>query len=168
MRIAALELRTAARSTSRPLQLSGIDAAVIRSDLQQVLGSVTGETIHGLLGYSVLRRYRVVFDYPRRVLWLDPIPGYKDERPYEYSQVGIQLERAGEQVRVTAVALESPAAEAGIQRGDEIVTIDGAPGEGDLGELARKLEGPPGSTVRLVVRQGAVERTHLLKRRRLL
>jgi len=168
VRIQTLELMTAARSKPRELKVNGVDAAVIRSELQEVLTSVTRETIHGLIGYSLLRRYRVVFDYPRHVLWLDPIPGYRDDRPYEYSQVGIQLERAGALVRVTAVALGSPAAEAGIRRGDEIVTIDGAPARGDLAEVAKRLEGPPGSEVRLVVRQGATEQSHSLKRRRLL
>ena len=163
-----LELRTSARADQKALRVQGVDAAVIHSELEGVLSSVTGETIHGLIGYSLLRRYRVVIDYPRHVLWLDPIPGYRDERPYEYSQVGIQLERAGTHVRVTAVALESPASEAGIRRGDEIVTIDGQPTSGDLGELARRLEGPPGSVVRLVMRQGSAERTYHLKRRRLL
>ena len=168
VRTETLELRTAARSKTSALRVSGIDAAVIRSDLQHVLASVTTETIHGLVGYSLLRRYRVVIDYPRKVLWLDPIPGYRDERPYEYSQVGIQLERVGPRVRVTAVALDSPAAAAGIRRGDEIVTIDGSAVTGDLGELTRRLEGPPGTDVRLVVRQDGTEQSHLLKRRRLL
>ena len=45
------------------------------------------------IGYSLLKRFRLVVDYPDRVLWLDPIADYRDDRPLEYCQVGLQLER---------------------------------------------------------------------------
>ena len=164
-RIPAVELAT----TTGPITLRGVDAAVMRSELSGVLSRAVGETVHGLLGYSFLRHFRVAIDYPHRILWLDPVASLRDERPYEYSHVGIQLERRGMAARVMAVAEGSPAAVAGIEAGDELTAIDGVPVERlDIISLARTLEGRPGSRVRLTLRRGAAEKTYSLTRRRLL
>ncbi|MBI3540304.1 MAG: PDZ domain-containing protein [Candidatus Eisenbacteria bacterium] len=169
--VPALEIAgIARRGRPRPAaRVAGIDVGLIRSDLSGVLSRVTRTTIHGLLGYSFLKHFRVAIDYPHRVLWLDPIPHYRDERPYEYCHVGLELERRDGAAIVTGVAAGSPAARAGIRREDELVALDGAPSRTlDLMDLARRMEGPPGSTVTIVMRRGAVERTHRLVRRRLL
>jgi len=146
-----------------------VDVAVVKSALSQELSRATGETIHGLLGYSFLKRFRVGLDYPHRLLWLDPVPDYREDRPYEYSQVGLQLERLRGGVRVAAVADGSPAARAGIEAGDLIVSLEGASADTtDVIRLSRMLEGPPGSPVTLRVRRGEVERIYRIRRRRLL
>ena len=148
---------------------SDVDVGVIRSELSQVLSRATHETIHGLIGYSFLKRFRVAVDYPNRVLWLDPIPEYRDDRPLEYCHVGLQLERQGEAVIVMGVVEGSPAAREGIARGDEVVALDGIDARAlDLIELTRKMEGQPGRPLTLVIRRNAVERTFRLARRRLL
>ncbi len=146
-----------------------VDTGVIRSELSEVLSRVTRETIHGLIGYSLLKRFRIALDYPNRILWLDPIPNYRDDRPLEYCHVGLQLERQDGAVVVTGVAERSPAERAGITHGDEVVALDGAPVAGlDLIALTRRMEGMPGRPLTLVIRRGAVDRTYRLVRRRLL
>ena len=165
VRVPEIELE----GTGGPVRARGMDAAVIRSELETVLSQAVGEPVHGLLGYSFLKGYRVALDYPGRTLWLDPIPGTGDERPHEYSHVGTQLERVAGAARVVAVAQGSPAARAGIAPGDEVVAIDGEPATAfDVVTLARRLEGPPGSRVTLTVRRGSHERTYRLVRRQLL
>jgi C-terminal processing protease CtpA/Prc len=53
--------------------------------------------------------------------------------------------------------------------GDEVVALDGARASGiDLLTLTRRMEGPPGRRLTLVIRRNAVERTVRLVRRRLL
>lgn len=152
-----------------PLRLRDVDAGVVRSELGGVLSRVTRRTVHGLIGYSMLKRFRVIVDYPDRVMWLDPIPGYRDDRPYEYCHVGLQLERRDGAVIVTGVALDSPAANAGISRGDEVIAMDGTSARSqDLLALTRRMEGEPGRRLTLVMRRGAVEHTYRLARRRLL
>jgi hypothetical protein len=152
-----------------PLRLKAVDAGVLRSELGQILSRVTHETIHGLVGYSFLKRFRVVVDYPDRVLWLDPIPGYRDDRPLEYCHIGLQLERQAGAVIVIGVVTGSPAARAGIARGDELIALDGSPARPlDLITLTRRMEGEPGRTLTLVIRRGAVAHTYRLVRRRLL
>lgn len=146
-----------------------IDAAIIDTPLAPALSADVGEPVHGLLGYSFLRRYRVVIDYPHQVLWLEPVPHTRDERPNEYTHVGLQLERRGAALSVVGVAGGSPAALAGIERTDELVAIDGIPATrfGVIG-ASRRLEGRAGTAVVLRVRRGDAVRTYRLNRRRLL
>lgn len=156
--------------TSRtPLRCSRVDFAVIRSELSGALSQVAGTTIHGLLGASLLRRYRVTIDYPHRILWLEPPASHRGERPWEYSHVGIQIERWEGALRVVSVAIASPAARAGIHTGDELVAINGRDVERrDLTLVARELEGPPGTKISLTMRRGDAKKTYPLVRRQLL
>jgi hypothetical protein len=164
--VPSIELEAIGAGAAR---IDRVDAGLIRSDLSQVLSHVTRTTVHGLIGYSFLKRFRLGIDYPHRVLWLDPIPDYRDERPFEYSHVGLQLERRDGAVIVTGVAEGSPAEQSGIRRDDIVTALDGTSSAAmDLIELARRMEGPPGTTVTIVTRRGTVERTHRLVRRRLL
>ena len=151
------------------LREADVDVALIRSDLARVLSRVTHETIHGLIGYSFLKRFRVAVDYPNRVMWLDPIPDYRDDRPLEYCQVGLQLERRRGAAIVVGVVEGSPAARAGITIGDEVGALDGESArEMDLIVLIRRMEGQPGLGLTMTIRRDAVERTVRLVRRRLL
>ena len=164
-RVPVIEVETA----DVPLRVSGVDVGVMRSDLSQVLSHITREPIHGLLGYSFLKRFRLALDYPNRVLWLDSIPNYRDDRPNEYCHVGLQLERQGGAVVVTGVVEGSPADTAGIRVGDEVVALDGVNARTlDLLELTRRMEGEVGRPLILVMRRNAVERSLRLARRRLL
>lgn len=165
VRIPALRIRT----DGRDLEVRGIDCAVMRSEISEVLSRAVSRPVHGLLGYSFLKHYRVTIDYPRHVVWLDPEDADWDERPYEYSHVGLQLERGDGAVRVLAVADRSPAAQAGIVAGDEVVEIDGRPLVGsDIASITRMLEGRPGTRLRLTIRHGGRVSDHRLVRRRLL
>ena len=170
--VAALELE----ADSGSVRQLGVDAVVLRTELSQALSSVTGLPIHGLLGSGFLQRYRVVIDYPARVLWLTARSAEIAGRPYEYSHIGLQLERWDAALRVVAVAEDSPAARAGILVGDEVVSVNGLTVRGgpdarstaDVGRVTRLLEGPPGTRVTLAVRHAGAVRTYRLIRRRLL
>jgi PDZ domain len=167
----ALEESTPASERNYPksIRAENVDCASIETSLSGVLTRAVGEPVFGLIGYSLLRHFRVGVDYQNNVVWLDPYEREWDDRANEYCHVGVQLERDADVVRVVAVADGSPAAQAGIARGDELVRIDGQATRGrDLNELARRLEGAPGSRVTLVVRHGSAQRSRTLTRRCLL
>lgn len=147
----------------------GVDAVVMESDLEKALSQAVERPVDGLLGFSFLRRFRVTIDYPHRVLWLEPIAVGRDQRRYEYSHVGVQIERRDGVLRVVAVAEQSPAARAGIAAGDEVAGIDVADAaELDVIEASRRLEGAPGSRVTLRIRRGTELHRYRLTRRTLL
>lgn len=160
--------RARVRTTTGWLELANMDAAVITSELQGMLSRVSGRSIAGVLGYTFLRNYRVTLDYPRRRMLLDRhagIPG----RPYEYSQVGLQLEREADSLTVSGVVPGSPAGAAGIRAGDVLLEVDGRAYPPDrLLEATRALEGPPGTTVRVRLARGPRQWSVRLVRRRLL
>lgn len=156
-------------SPSGAVRRQGVDVAVIESPLSGALSRAIGEPVDGLLGYSFLRRYRVGIDYLHGLLWLDPVPGRWDDRPYEYSHVGIQIERHGDAAEVVGVVGGSPAARAGIAIGDTLIAVNGKQAaEHDLLSLTRELEGPPGTSLEVTVRRGSHQRRLILVRRRLL
>ena len=147
----------------------GMDAALIESELEGMLSRAVKEPVAGLLGYSFLKHYRIAIDYPARELWLDRIADDRDDRPFEYSHVGVQIERVAEDARVVGVVTDSPADRAGIAVGDVLIAIDGERAITlDILAASRRLEGRPGSRVSLTLRRGDRERTYALIRRRLL
>ena len=146
-----------------------VDCAVITTELATALTAAVGEPVVGVVGYSFFKRDRLAIDYPNLTLWLEPNPRSVDEHPYEYSHVGIQLEREGGSVRVLGIVGGSPADSAGIAVGDTLVAIGtrGARAE-ELTRLTDLLEGAPGTRVRLTLRRDGVQRTYVLMRRKLL
>ena len=146
-----------------------VDVAVMASPLAGALSQAVHQPVAGLLGHSFLRRFRVTIDYPHRLLWLEPLDVSRDQRRYEYSHVGIQVERHEGALRVVAVAEGSPAAIAGVRAGDEFLAVDGTSAAAlDVVSLSRKLEGPPGSRVSLCLSRGGRARSYRLPRRELL
>ncbi len=80
----------------------------------------------GNIGAAILRRFKVVFDYARSRVILEPNERFAD--PYAYDMSGLQLVTEGPDftlARIRRVLPDSPAAEAGLQPADEIVTVNG-------------------------------------------
>ena len=146
-----------------------LDVAILESPLFDQLERSIGRHVDGLLGASFLWRHRVIIDYPDRVLWLDPIEGWKNPRPYEYCHIGLQLERREEGLRVVGMFENSPAALAGIRVGDDLAEIDGVAADPlELSIANRKLEGPPGTWCVVTMRRNGLLTRYYLKRERLL
>jgi len=165
VRVTGVELLAPGGNVAR----SGMDAAVLAGGLGEMLANDVDEPVDGLLGYSFLKHYRIVLDFPRGLLWLDPSRGDVLDRLEEYSHPGLQLESMGEEIRIFAVAEGSPAARAGVRAGDELVAIDGElVSDVDVVTVARRLEGAPGTTLWLKLRRGRREWTCRLVRKRLL
>jgi len=148
---------------------TNVDVAILGGELGDALARDVGEPVDGLLGYSFLRQFRSTMDFEQRILWLEPVPHTLDDRPNEYSHVGLQIERRDGALEVSGIASGSPADRAGFERGDKIIAVDGHPVRArDVISVSRMLEGPPGSRVRITIRRESGERTFDLVRRRLL
>jgi len=133
---------------------------------RDTVGVFASEDLDGIVGGELLRRSKVTFDYPHQRLVLEPYA----ERPseFEYDMSGLFLVARGEGFRelvVQSVAPGTPAAEAGLERGDQIVGIDGR-GAAALGlEQVRELLRKPGAYRLDVARAGKRLSAKLVTRR---
>jgi predicted metalloprotease with PDZ domain len=103
-------------------------------------GALTVSDNDGPIGNEILSRFKITLDYSRRRMWLEPNSHLADGFANDMS--GIEFEAGGDDCRafkITGVAKKSPAAEAGIQPGDEIIAIDDRPAKQFTSEEIYKL-----------------------------
>lgn len=123
----------------------------------------------GNIGGALLRQFKVTFDYSRRRMYVEPNKHFSE--PFEYDMSGIQFVTESPSFsifRVNRVLAGSPAEEAGLKQGDEIITFAGRPvAELKLAEL-RALLRQPDWQYSLKVRRGAETVSVALKTRRMI
>lgn len=76
----------------------------------------------GLIGNDLLRRFNVVLNYSAREIHLAPNTHFREDFDYSYS--GIGLFASGASILVSDVIPQSPADDAGLKVGDEIVGMN--------------------------------------------
>lgn len=87
-------------------------------------GATASKNMDGIMGSAVLQRFTVILDYPHRRAILEPNGRLND--PFDLDMSGVVLARNGNgPARVLAVRPDTPAAQAAIRVGDEIISIDG-------------------------------------------
>jgi hypothetical protein len=110
-----------------------------------------------LIGSEVLRRFRVIFDYSRGQLILEPNRHLLDAFLTNSSGLDLRWDSEHRRFQVHDVHKDSPAQRAGIKTGDSIVAIDGqSAGSFDLQRLARMFE-EDGVQYTLALRRGEQE-----------
>jgi hypothetical protein len=124
--------------------------------------------IAGNVGFGVLSRFTVIFDYGRQHLILEKNGLYG--RPDNYDKSGLWLHAAQGGWDVMEVVPDTPAAQAGLAVGDRILAVDGdTPAALSLPDLRLKLRNlPAGTSLGLRVRRGEAERDVKLVLRELL
>ena len=123
----------------------------------------------GLIGDDILRRFRVVFDYSRRRMMLEPNVHFSE--PYEADMTGLDLATEGDDfsvVVVNEVEKNSPGAEAGIQGEDVITAIDGRPVKEFTITQIRKMFMLDGKEYSISLKRGQKELQTKLRLRRLI
>ncbi len=103
----------------------------------------------GLIGNDILRRFNVVFNYPRREIHLLPNTHFRD--PFDYSYSGIELYLVNGQIELGSVVKGSPAEVAGIKEGDILVAVNN-----DFSQNFNKYKTAllaPNSKVKLILRR---------------
>ena len=122
---------------------------------------------NGIIGNKILRRFQVIIDYPQEKLYLKANKRYKQK--FEFDRSGLVLIAGGAKLNeyyVSKVIPNSPAAEAGIIRGDRIIGLNGTTAAfSTLGSVLKRLKRKPGKKIRLVIlRRGTKMKRHLILR----
>ncbi len=116
-------------------------------------GPFADPTLAGNIGYGVLRRFNLVFDYPHQTLWLEP--NANDAEVDTYDRSGLWVERGKDGIRVVDVMEQGPASEAGVTEDLVITAVDGVPIRNvSLDDFRRRLRGAPGTKVKLTDKAG--------------
>ena len=137
---------------------------------QYLIDSTFLNNRNGILGNAILDRFRVIIDYVREDVYLEPTRDFT--REFQFDRSGISIIASGPQLNkfvVLGVVEGSPAAEAGIKKGDEIRVVNGMPALlRGLENITRVLQRKPGKKVKLVLRRGDERFTRTIRLRDLI
>lgn len=123
----------------------------------------------GLVGMEVLRRFKVTFDYSRSRMYLEPNRSFSE--PFVYDASGLRLRASRPSFwppSVSGVRDSSPAQEAGIERGDVLLQIDGRSTDRLKLENIRQTLMRPGKTYTLTLSRSQKVVKTVLRTRELL
>ncbi|MEL7146174.1 MAG: aspartyl protease family protein [Bacteroidota bacterium] len=120
-------------------------------------GVFSMESIAGIIGNEIQKRYNIVFDYKRKKSYWEPNDRFENE-PFVVAHSGLQLVRNDDKtgVIIEGIIPESPAASSALQLGDEIVEIDGVKASEASLYMLRLALRKNGKTVRVVYRNEQV------------
>ncbi len=123
----------------------------------------------GLLGGEILQRFKLILDYTHK--WMVLEPNARLAEPFEWDMSGMQLDAMGTDFStyvVSGVRAQSPGEEAGLQKGDVVIAIDGTPVTTlGLREIDRMFK-QEGREVRLSIKRDKQNLEVKLKLRRLI
>ncbi|MCC7245645.1 MAG: PDZ domain-containing protein, partial [Saprospiraceae bacterium] len=110
---------------------------------------------NGILGNGTLNRFSVILDYRDEKVWLKP--NRNINRAFTYDRSGLQLLAYGlnlNQFNVQSVLPGSPAAEADIRPGDQVMRVGRLPASlFSLHDILKKLQKSPGTRIKIVVKR---------------
>jgi len=137
--------------------------AIFFQDKQGVMAS---PEFDGVLGNEVLRRFKVIFDYSREQMILEPNRYFSEA--YEHDMTGMLLVAEGTGFRVKQVMEDSPATAAGLHEGDVISAINGKPASALTLEQLRLMFMREGRSYGLTVKRSEQRIQTKIKLRRLI
>lgn len=136
---------------------------------QDKKGVIASPEFDGVIGGEILRRFKVIFDYSRQQMILEPNRYIPD--PEEYDMSGMLLIAEGTDLntfKVRRIIENSPATVAGFREGDVISAIDGKPTSNLTLEQVRQMFKQKGRNYRLTVERDKQKIQTKIKLRKLI
>jgi hypothetical protein len=133
----------------------------------QTKGAFTDEYGAGNVGAGVLKRFNLVFDYGRQVIYFERNANDALPDVFDRSGLWINISESGRSFDVVDVIPGGPADQAGLKGGDRILTVDGVKADAvPLPELRKRFRiDAPGTRIRLEFeRAGKVAPAELILR----
>jgi predicted aspartyl protease len=116
-------------------------------------GAMAMKNVAGNVGAGILSRFTLYLDYPGNRLGLIPNSFFDD--PFPYNRAGFTLTRTETGYVVNSVIEKSPAAKAGLEKGDVITAVDGAPTEEiSFRRLSEIVAQPAGIEIEIAFERG--------------
>jgi S1-C subfamily serine protease len=108
----------------------------------------------GNVGAGVLKKFNIVWDYPRLQIFFERNTHYND--PDVFNRAGVWVNLGGGGFEVVDVFAGSPAADGGLKAGDRIIAVDGkqAQRELTLPDFRMRMKEAPGTKLSLEVMRG--------------
>ena len=131
-------------------------------------GIFANPVVDGLLGSDFLMQFVVSLDLANNALYLNPDRNFTADRD-RFSTIGIQFAKdPSGYFTIMAVWRPTPASEANIKEGDQILSVNGL-NTIDMSQedLSRQLHGKPGREIQLTIRSEGGPRTLNLRTRNL-
>ncbi|MBS1725769.1 MAG: PDZ domain-containing protein [Armatimonadetes bacterium] len=117
----------------------------------------------GTVGFGFLKNFNIIIDYDRRYVWLENFTGKVSDD--EIGGIGMDVfwDQGRKGYVVYHVQEGSPAAKAGVKKGDIMIGVDGDEALNiGFDRMRAKLEGPPGSKVKIAMsRRGELYRAEV-------
>jgi hypothetical protein len=137
--------------------------AIFFQDKQGVMAS---PEFDGVIGSEILRRFKVIFDYSRQRMILEPNRYFSES--YEHDMAGMLLVTEGTGFRVRQVVENSPATAADLHEGDVISAINGKPASALTLEQLRLMFMREGRSYLFSIKRGEQQIQRTIKMRRLI
>lgn len=140
--------------------------AIFFQDKQGILAS---PEFDGVIGAEILRRFKVIFDYSRKRMILEPNRGISEREEYDMS--GMLLIAEGKDFRsfkIRRTIENSPATAAGLREGDIILAIEGKPLSSLTLEQVRQMLKQKGHSYRLTFERDGRQTQTKIKLKRLI
>jgi PDZ domain len=133
------------------------------------VGVLSQDDFAGIIGGEILRRFTIILDYPHHRMIIDPNSMFG--MPFDIDMSGLFLtsESGSAAFKVYSVIKGSPGAQAGIQDGDVIETIDDNPASKFTLEQVRQMfKAAEGEEHRLTIRRNGKILTARIRLRRII
>ena len=129
------------------------DVIVSLPDSGSIENAIGLDQRNGSIGSELLRRFNVVIDYPNELITFIKNSNYSDQ--FSYNMTGIELTSPYPGLNyytVSQILEDSPAEKAGLQAGDEIISINNTKvTELTMNEIYKKFQIRDGKKIKMVI-----------------
>lgn len=146
-------------ATLKAIRFAGVTFRDVPAEFDSPNVETDSDREAGNVGMPLLRRFRMMIDFPNNRMFVIPLRDRIDE-PFPRERAGLRVVQDGNRLVVRHVSVGSPAEAAGWKEGDSIVAIDGQKIGPDFpsSQLSLWAMRPAGTTVTLTMADGAVRK----------